>query len=84
MRRGYPILAEEVATLFSLDECGICVNEVESSVLPKKAGGPGSLRRLFNQALVRAARAARVLPPVFVVSMSGSLDGLSSRFAAAR
>ncbi|CAN0215799.1 unnamed protein product [Ectocarpus sp. 6 AP-2014] len=50
--RGYPVLAEEVTTLFSLDECGICVNEVESSVLPKKAGGPGSLRRLLNQALI--------------------------------
>eukprot|EP00752_Nemacystus_decipiens_P003644 g3358.t1 len=46
---GYPVLAEEVTTLFSLDECGICVNEVESCVLPKKKGGPGTLRRLLNQ-----------------------------------
>lgn len=46
---GYPVLAEEVTTLFSLDECGICVNEVESSILPKKKGGPGTLRRLLNQ-----------------------------------
>eukprot|EP00903_Cladosiphon_okamuranus_P011185 g10554.t1 len=46
---GYPVLAEEVTTLFSLDECGICVNEVESALLPKKPGGPGTWRRLLNQ-----------------------------------
>ncbi|CAN0051001.1 unnamed protein product [Pylaiella littoralis] len=51
---GYPVLAEEVTTLFSLDECGICVNEVQSSVLPKKKGGPGPLRRLLNQAGIAA------------------------------
>lgn len=46
------MLAEEVTTLFSLDVCGICVNEVESAVLPKKKGGPGTLRRLLNQLTV--------------------------------
>ena len=50
---GYPVLAEEVTTLFSLDDCGICVNEVQSSVLPKRNDGPGPIRRLFNRAMVR-------------------------------
>ncbi|CAM9200221.1 unnamed protein product, partial [Hapterophycus canaliculatus] len=49
---GYPVLAEEVTTLFSLDECGICINEAQSSVLPKKKSGPGPLRRLLNQAAI--------------------------------
>lgn len=37
---------------FSLDKCGICVNEVESSVLPKKRGDPGPVRRFLNKAAV--------------------------------
>ncbi len=53
---GYPVLAEEVTTLFSLDECGICVYEVQSSVLPKKKGGPGPLRRFLNKLGVRTSQ----------------------------
>ncbi|CAM9918385.1 unnamed protein product [Ascophyllum nodosum] len=49
---GYPILAEEVKIRFTLDDCGICVTEVESSVVPKKKGGHGPMRRCFNVVMV--------------------------------